>query len=180
MTRPVEPLPIVPDARGPVTSNGARKPKVEAYLTRWKADQLAEEDAAQLKKAQAALREALCRALGLSWIDPDHTDDYANEAGVSPDTLRKLLAMEKGQSIAAAMASKLRSSGEATRVQAGRIMGSLLDLIEQGVADGTVTGATAPKILDTVAKLRGTTEARNARTPPAPFGGSAAGLLGHD
>jgi hypothetical protein len=180
MTKSVEPLHLVPDTTGAGATNVSRKPPLTAYLSDWMAEQRAKAEAPRIDAARAAQREALCRALGLAWIEPDRLDEYANEAGVSPKTLREVLSTEEGERIAVSMASKLRSSGEAAQVQGGRITESLLVLIERGIADGTVAVASAPKILDSISKLRGTADARNAKTPPPVLGVSVAELIGHD
>lgn len=176
MTKSVEPSPIAPDATG--ASGIALKPKIRPYMLDWMAEQKAKAEASPVKAAQAAQQGQALRALGLAWIDPERLDEYAIEAGVQPELMRKALTTEEGTRVATSMASKLRASGEASQVQVARITESLLTLIEQGVADGTVSAAAAPKIIDSISKLRGTAEARNAKSPDAASVGSLAGLIG--
>ena len=150
--------------------------KLKALIAKMDAD----EAEAAAKKARAARRAQLLRALGLSWLEPERLDDYASEAGIAPDKLREAMATERGQRVAASMANKLRESGEALRVQTARATASLVTLIEQGIADGTVSPAMAPKIVESLAKLTASqesAEARNAKSPAAAIEGDLTGLI---
>ena len=176
MTKSADPPAIAADATG--ASSRALKPKLRPYLADWLAEQKVKAAAAPVKAAQDARQGQAMRALGLAWIDPERLDEYAVEAGVQPELMRKALTTDEGQRVATSMASKLRANGEASQVQVARITESLLTLIEQGVADGTVSAAAAPKIIDSISKLRGTAESRNAKSPDAASVGSLAGLIG--
>jgi hypothetical protein len=176
MTDPVEPPAVAPDATA--ASSSVLKPRLRPYILDWMAEQKAKAEASPGKAAQAEQQRQAMRALGLAWIDPERLDEYAVEAGVQPELMRKALTTEEGQRLATSAASKLRASGEASQVQVARITESLLALIEQGVADGTVSAAAAPKIIDSISKLRGTAESRNAKSPDAASVGSLAGLIG--
>jgi hypothetical protein len=132
------------------------------------------------KKAQAARRVQLSRALGFAWIEPERLDEYAIEAGISPEKLRAVMATEPGQTAGASMARHLRDSGELLRFQTARATASLVTLIEQGIAEGTVTPAMAPKIVESLAKLtaaQGGAEARNEKSLPVSIEGDLAGLI---
>ncbi len=169
-----------PDHSGELAVHPREKLKITAYMLDWqnKIKRMVEE----VNPARDAIREQRTRALGLAWLDPDHLDDYAIEAGITPESLRETLATQEGSEDAIATATRLRSSGEAERAQAARITGQLLTVIERGISDGEVGAMTAPKLLDAVSKLRRLTETRATppEMPPAMSLRSVAGLLGND
>jgi hypothetical protein len=134
------------------------------------------DDATAAKKAKAPAISQWLRAFGLASNDPANLDEYAIEAGLVPETLREALAKEEGAKLGIAAEIQLRNSGALTDVTFARMMHKAVAAVEKGLDDGSVSPATATKIIDEYGKFRERAIAA-AVAAPTLFTGTAAQLV---